>query len=134
MKLPLRLRWYEIWFLALQREHKLEALNNEMRERKFRELFAPQTQKINSLGYQDICNVNFVVYIEKRGLVLILYGNLETWINGMVVFYFLTKGTVNSLDFLVSDSRTIVKRKWKNGEEKRLLLRMKNNSKFSWMK
>jgi hypothetical protein len=121
MKLPLRLRWYEIWFLALQREHKLEALNNEMRERKFRELFAPQTQKINSLGYQDICNVNFVVYIEKRGLVLILYGNLETWLNGMVIIYFLTKGTVNSLDFLVSDSRTIVKRKWKRWGRKAVI-------------
>jgi hypothetical protein len=57
-------------------EHKLEALKNKTRERKFRELFAPQTQKINNLGYQDICNVNFVGYIEKHGLLLILYGNL----------------------------------------------------------
>jgi hypothetical protein len=50
MKLPVKFRWYEIRFLALQREHKLEALKNKTRERKFRELFAPQTQKINSLG------------------------------------------------------------------------------------
>lgn len=41
------------------------------------ELFAPQTQKINNLGYQDIFNVNFVVYVEKHGLVLILYGKLD---------------------------------------------------------
>ena len=62
-------------------EHKLEALKNKMRERKYRELFALQTQKINNLGYQDICNMNFVVYIEKHGLILILYVNLERWIN-----------------------------------------------------
>jgi hypothetical protein len=71
MKFPVRFPWYETWFLALQREQKLEALKNKTKERKFRELFAPQTQKINNLGYQDICNVNFVVYIEKHGLVLI---------------------------------------------------------------
>jgi hypothetical protein len=118
----------------LQREHKLEALKNERRERRFRELLAPQTQKINSLGYQDICNVNFVVYIEKHGLGLILNGNLETWINSVVIIYFLTKDTVNSLDFPVSDSRTIVNKNGRDGKKKRSLLRMTNNSKFSWMK
>jgi len=76
--LPVRFRWDETWFLAVQGERKLEALKNKMRERRFRELFAPQTQKINNLGYQGICNVNFVVYIETHGLVLILYGNLES--------------------------------------------------------
>jgi hypothetical protein len=84
-----------------------------MRERKFRELFAPQTQKINNLGYQDICNVKFVVYIEKHGIILIIHGNLESWINNVVIIYFLTRDTDNSLDFLVSDSRTIVKINWK---------------------
>ena len=32
MKLPVTFRWYETWFLALQGEHKLEALKNKMRE------------------------------------------------------------------------------------------------------
>jgi hypothetical protein len=53
-----------------------------------------------------------VVYIEKHGLVLILYGNLESWINNVVIIYFLTEDTVNSLDLPVSDSRMIVIRNW----------------------
>lgn len=31
----------------------------------------------------------------------------------MIIFFFVTIDTLNSLDFLVSDSRTIVKRNWK---------------------
>jgi hypothetical protein len=44
--------------------------------------------------------VNFVVYIEKLGPILVLYGNLENWINDVVIIYFLTKDTVNSSDFV----------------------------------
>jgi hypothetical protein len=41
MKLPVMFRWYETWFIALLREHKLEVLKNKKRLRKLRKLFAP---------------------------------------------------------------------------------------------
>jgi hypothetical protein len=65
--------------------------------------------------------VKFVVYIEKHGLILIIYGNMEIWINNVVIIYLLTKDTVNSLDFLVSDSRTIVKINWKRWGRKAVI-------------
>lgn len=62
--------------------------------------------------------MNFVVYIENLGPILILYGNLESWINSVVIIYFLTKDTVNSSDFVeVQDDSE--KKLEKMGEEKR---------------
>lgn len=69
-----------------------------------------------------------MVYIEKRGLILILYRNLESWINNVVFIYFLTKDTANILDFLVSDSGTIVKRNWKRWGRKTVIAQ--NEEKF----
>lgn len=69
-----------------------------------------------------------MVYIEKHGLILILYGNLESWINNVVIIYFLSRDTVNILDFLVSDSRTIVERNWTRWGRKAVIAR--NEEKF----